>query len=85
MSGLILEKIGDSISAFIKYNEAEVRFKEKQATTSITDMHYEFVVLNRSMNLLFLPKENHSKEVCVEYYEKHKRLESKDWLDRVSR
>jgi lipoprotein NlpI len=62
-----------------------MRFKAKQDTTSITDMHYEFVVLNRSMNLLFLRKENLSKEVCVEYYEKHKRLESKDWLDRVSK
>ena len=85
MSGLILEKMGDSLSAFSKYNEAEERFRLKQAATPVTDMHYEFVVLNRAMNLLFLRKDSLANKVCVEYYEKHKKLESKDWLDRVSK
>jgi tetratricopeptide (TPR) repeat protein len=85
MSGLILEKMGDSLSAFSRYSEAEEKFRLRQAATPISDMHYEFVVLNRSMNLIFLRKENMAREVCVEYYEKYKKLVSKDWLDRVSK
>jgi tetratricopeptide (TPR) repeat protein len=84
MSGLILEEKGDSLSAVLKYKEAENKYKTKQDSTPTSNWKYEYIVINRAMNLLFMREDLLAKQICTEYYEKIKKSQSPEWLNRIT-
>lgn len=83
MAGLLLENKGDIALATIKYTEAENKFKAILEHTQPSGFKYEFMLVNRAMNLLFLRQDSTAKQICVEYAEKYKKEHSKEWLNRI--
>lgn len=85
MLGLLLENKGDTLAAFMKYREADAKYKAKLDSTAVTNWNYEFILVNRAMNLLFLREDSLAKKICVDYYENYKKNISPDWLARILR
>jgi tetratricopeptide (TPR) repeat protein len=83
IAGLILENSGDTISALMKYQESEEKFKIKQDSTPLASLNYEFIVINRAMNLLFLNQDSLARHICTDYYENYKKYKSIEWLDKI--
>ena len=81
--GLLLENKGDSIAAFKKYRNADTMYRVWLDTLKTTETLYEFVLINRAMNLLFMREDSMARKICVEYYEQYKKIKQPDWLNRI--
>jgi tetratricopeptide (TPR) repeat protein len=83
MEGLLFENKGDSSAALKRYQQAERNYKSMLDSLKITDFKYEYIVINRAMNLLFMREDSLAKQICVDYYENHKKNQESNWLNRI--